>query len=57
MGFSGGAETTPIVTIGIFCSPGSLNSGEKNFIIEQGSQQIRLSEKTMQAILAWGNKE
>jgi hypothetical protein len=57
MGFTGGAEDTPIVTVGMYVAPGSMNHGEKHFIIKQNGQTIRLSPDTMQAILKWGCEE
>jgi hypothetical protein len=56
MGFTGGAETTPIVRVATFRAHGSMNDGAKNFRIEQNGQVISLSEATMRSILEWGCK-
>jgi len=51
--FSGGAEDTPLVSVGHFVQPGSLHHGDCSLVISQGSQMIRLSPETMKAILKW----
>lgn len=57
MGFSGGAEVTPIVKVTRFRAPGTMHDNDPTLQITQGNQSIQLSPGTMQAILAWYNKE
>lgn len=63
MYFTGGAENTPMVTVGFFNAPLSLNHGEKNFRIRQFNPETRreemviLSMETMRAILQWGEEK
>jgi len=58
MMFSGGAEETPLVSVGSFSMPGSLHDGDKNLMISQGKgKTVRLSVETMKAIIAWAEKE
>lgn len=53
MAFSGEAEETPIVEVGIHKCVGSLNHGRPNLIIKQGNQEVRISPETLQSILSW----
>lgn len=56
MGFSGGAEPTPIVEVGRFHARGSLNDNAKTLYIEQDGKTIILSDKTMESILKWARE-
>ena len=62
MGFTGGAEPTPFVTVTSFNAPGSMHHGDTTFMIshdpprEDGTitgSGIMVSPETMRAILAW----
>ncbi len=54
MGFTGGAEETPFVTVVRFIQPGSVHHNDKVLFIKQDeTSHIRLSVQTMKDIIAW----
>lgn len=59
MVFTGGAENTPMVTVGFFVASESLNHEEKNLRIRQFNEEtgkeemVVLSPETMREILRW----
>jgi hypothetical protein len=56
MSFSGGAETTPTVSVETYRCPGSMNDRDPTLRIFQENVSIVLSPATMQAILDWYNR-